>query len=122
MFDGTPCDWFWGMSPEWVGDVFLESSAVIGNDSGMAHMAGMLGVPTLAVHAQVKPEQLWNHTDVAAVYPGEISCAGCNWQGGKGWNPRCDAACSALFSVSAERVLKVCLGLIESRASRAVAA
>ena len=67
-FSSTPAKWFWGQSPEWVTDAMLGAHAFIGNDSGMAHLAGMLGVRTIAVHAQVSPVQLWRHTDIIPVF------------------------------------------------------
>jgi O-methyltransferase len=47
--------WFWGQSPEWVIDLVSGASCVIGNDSGVAHLAGLLGVPALAIHAGCLP-------------------------------------------------------------------
>lgn len=104
-FSSTPAKWFWGQSPEWVTDAMLGASAFIGNDSGMTHLAGMLGVRTIAIHAQVSPAQLWGHADITPVFSQE-PCAGCSWQSENGYRKSCDKfGCSALMGIATESVL-----------------
>lgn len=104
-FSSTPAKWFWGQSPEWVTDAILGAHAVIGNDSGIAHLAGMLGVKTIAIHAQAPPEQLWGHTHIIPVFS-QASCAGCCWQGERGYKPGCEKfGCSALAGIGTEDAL-----------------
>ncbi len=106
-FETTSAKWFWGLSPEWVTDALLGAHALIGNDSGMAHLAGMLGVKTIVIHAQVSPEQLWGCTDVISVFSKE-PCAGCGWQHEKGHRHSCEKfGCSALMGIGAERVISM---------------
>lgn len=104
-FSVTKAVWFWGQSAEWVQDAMLHAEAVIGNDSGMVHVASLLGVKSVAIHAQISPEALWDCTDVIPVFSGE-SCAGCAWDGAKGWRKSCDnAGCSALMGITPSSVM-----------------
>ena len=50
---------------------------VICNDSAPAHIAGTLGVPTLAIHAQQPPAIFNLYPSVHSVYPVDSLCAGC---------------------------------------------
>lgn len=111
IFGATGATWYWGASPEWVFDVLLGSRGFVGNDSGMAHLAAMLNVETVAVHAQVSAEQLWGGTGVLSVMP-DTQCAGCNWQRERGWREPCANLCSALQTISPETVLETIKGVL----------
>jgi ADP-heptose:LPS heptosyltransferase len=101
--------WFWGMEPEWIADAMLEAEAVIGNDSGMAHYAAMLGVKTIAIHAQTLPHQLWSKTNVISVQSQNYDCLGCNWKLERGFRPECNHGCGALEDVTPMQVVKAVL-------------
>lgn len=105
---------FWGTPHEWIEDAILGASCVVSNDSGMAHFAGLLGVPCVSVHAQLKPSQLYG--DLARVNSAfaQTSCAGCAWQSDRGHRAECDGGCSALASISAERVFEMVCEAIKS--------
>lgn len=57
MFGGTRARYFWGHSPEAVKRLAMNAAIVIGNDSGPSHLGGLLGVPTLAIHAGCLPHE-----------------------------------------------------------------
>jgi hypothetical protein len=105
-FSGTSAQYYYGCDSEWVQDAILGARGVVGNDSGMAHLSGMLGVPTVAVHAQVTAEQLWSDTDVLSVAAKNMSCVGCGWRIERGWRRACENQCSALYSTSPEQVME----------------
>lgn len=102
--------WYFGKDADWVMRAMLRAQCVVGNDSGMVHVAGLLGVPTVAIHAQHTPEALFSLSDVASAYP-ETKCAGCAWQASRGWSSVCGTGCSALASVSPERVAEMILNV-----------
>lgn len=105
-FSSTPAKWFWGQSPEWVTDAMLGAHAFIGNDSGMTHLAGMLGLRTIAIHAQVSPAQLWGYTETIPVFSDAL-CAGCSWQSERGHRQSCEKfGCSALMGIGPLQVLR----------------
>jgi hypothetical protein len=86
-------------------DAMLGAACVLGNDSGMTHVAGLLGVPVIAVHAHLPPDFLFAHARVASVTPAS-DCTFCRWQPDRGYNTACDAACSALGTIGPEEVLR----------------
>jgi hypothetical protein len=80
----------------------------------MAHFAGLLGVSCISVHAQLTPRQLYGKLAMVRSAFAETACAGCAWQHDKGWRPECGGECSALMSISAERVFEAVCEAIES--------
>lgn len=60
---------------------------VVGNDSGPMNAAGSLGVPCVAIHAQMSAKGLTaDYPTVRSVVPSwEGTCAGCHWQGFAGY-------------------------------------
>lgn len=46
-----------GEPPDWVCQLLLGSECVVGNDSGIAHLCGLLEVPCIAVHAGTLPHE-----------------------------------------------------------------
>ncbi len=102
---GSWMSWVYGHDAAWVGDAILAARCVVGNDSGIAHYAGLLGAPTVAIHAQLAPQILWSCSEVRAVTP-DTKCRFCGWQREKSYSDACDRGCSALSSISPETVLK----------------
>jgi len=99
--------WVVDQSEEWVMSAMLGAECVIGPDSGMVHLAGLLGVPAVCVHSHLPPAFLFgNSPSVASVTP-PTECKFCRWQVDKGYNDSCAEACSALGAVSPETVLEM---------------
>lgn len=105
VFNSTTALWSIGHPPEWLADAMLGAAAVVCNDSGAAHIAGLLGVPTIAIHAHLPPEFLFAHAKVTSVTP-KTNCTFCRWQPDRGYVSSCDTGCSALASIGPEEVLK----------------
>ena len=114
VFSQTTVLWAIDHPPEWVMDAMLGAACVIGNDSGMTHVAGLLGAPAVALHAHLPPEFLFSHAEVKSLAP-KTSCTFCRWQPDKGYNTACDAACSALATVGPEDVLRAVRGLVRRK-------
>jgi len=94
---------FWGQSPQAVCNLILHSQCVIGNNSGIAHLGGLLGVPTVAVHAQLGSETTFSLTNVVSVMPSNAHCSPCHFQMPH-FIAACDRGCWALMGISPDRV------------------
>jgi len=91
---------------EWVTDLMLGAEAVLGLDSGMIHMAGLLDVPAVSIHAHLPPEFLFSCAPSVRSAGAQTACSFCRWQEDRGFNEGCNAACSALATVGPERVME----------------
>lgn len=117
IFNETTALWAIGNPPEWLSDAILGATAVIGNDSGVAHLAGLLEVSTIAIHAHLPPEFLFRHANISSISP-KTSCTFCRWQPDRGYTSACSSGCSALASVSPEDVLHAFKKLSQSSTQR----
>lgn len=104
-FDQTTALWAIDHPPEWVMDAMLGAHCVIGNDSGMTHLAGLLGVPAVAIHAHMPADFLFAHTVIESLTP-KTNCTFCRWQPDRGYNNSCNAGCSALATIGPEDVMQ----------------
>ena len=83
------------------------ASLVIGGDSGMAHMAGLLGTKAIAIMAQAGVAYtFWCGDSVVGLLPSErILCRLCHWQPQAGCEPACGYFCAALGTISTYDVM-----------------
>ncbi len=88
----------WGFPYTHIMALMLEADIVIGNDSGMPHLAGTLGVPTVAVMGPTDPHTVFGYCeDVHTVRAEEVPCVGCHFAYAKGYTNICDNyGCEAL--------------------------
>lgn len=49
VFGSTSATWHWGNPPSWTAALIANARLFVGNDSGMAHVAGLYGVPGVVV-------------------------------------------------------------------------
>ena len=98
---------YWAIDhdPEWVMDTMLDAAAVIGLDSGMIHVAGLLGVPAVCIHAHLPPEFLFSHAPTVKSITPTTGCVFCRWQEDRGFMEGCGTACSAMAVVGPEAVM-----------------
>jgi hypothetical protein len=114
-FRNTSVQWFYGMKPEFIVDMLSNAALVIGNDSGIPHIAGLMGTPTIAVMAQLTPTLVFSHTDVQCVMP-NCGCSPCAWQGYRGWIESCDRlGCAALNSISFTDVFQRAMSILRNQ-------
>jgi len=104
-FDKSNAYWALDHTPDWVMDAMLGADAVIGLDSGMVHVAGLLRVPTVCLHAHLPPEFLFAHAPTVRSLSPRTSCVHCRWQHDRGFNEGCATQCSALSTVGPEEVM-----------------
>lgn len=89
------------------------SCLLVGNDSGMPHVAGLWNVPALSLAAQFRPNYLFACGDsVQVISPG--GCAGCHNLPEGGWEQGCNTGCSALQSIDVASVTDVIKEIYET--------
>lgn len=91
---------------------------VIANDSGPAHLAGTLGVKTLAVMGPTHPDMVFGYcpdVECLSVTAEELPCIGCHFKGDRGFKAACDQGCEALHILPVSRVLQHVLSGLGSR-------
>lgn len=124
QLDSTLCrtSAFWAIDhpPEWVMDTMLGAAAVVGNDSGMVHIAGMLGINAVAIHSHLPHDFLYSYApSVHSVTPA-TNCTFCRWRFDRGYSGACDTHCSALATVAPEAVLEAVLRVAHGPSSSTI--
>ena len=104
---------YWGRTWREIAAAMLVARLVIGNDSGPAHLAGTLDVPTMAILGPTTPSVFVQYGSVWCATPdkAEISCAGCYF--GAPFSRVCEVGCAALCHVRPARVIDEALQMIE---------
>lgn len=105
-FNESRAMWVIDQESEWVIHAMLGAQAVIGPDSGMVHVAGLHGVPTICVHAQLPSEFLFSCAPSARSVLPQTACVACRWQPENGYTSACESGCSALATVGPEAVME----------------
>jgi ADP-heptose:LPS heptosyltransferase len=100
LASGLDVVYIWGENPQNLSTLILGANLVLGNDSGIVHFAGLLGVPTISVHAGSLPHEfLYNLAySVQSVVAGHFQ--------------RSDHFTEALHSISVDQVLKAAKGFL----------
>jgi len=94
-------------------DAMLDAAAVIGLDSGMIHVAGLLGVPAVCIHSHMPPEFLFSHAPTVKSVTPDTGCVFCRWQEDRGFMEGCATACSAMAVVGPEAVMAAVTEVVE---------
>jgi hypothetical protein len=111
-FTNTPKYW-WGTSVERLAALIERAALVVGNDSFPAHLAGTIGVPTLALMGPTRPAVFAHTPTVECLASGLIECTGCHFAAP--FRAACDQGCQSLFRLFPEAVL----GRVLERVGRA---
>lgn len=78
--------------------------ALVGCDSGLAHVAGTMGLPTVAILGPTDPGIVFGHLPEVVpvrVDPQTVPCVGCHFSAAGGYGADCDRlGCDALASLS----------------------
>ncbi len=119
IFNKSNAYWAVDHSPEWVMDAMLMADAVIGLDSGMVHVAGLLRVPTICIHAHLPPAFLFHCAPTVRSVTPQTKCVFCRWQMDRGFNDGCAEMCSALATVGPEQVMATLSEMTAKKARKA---
>ena len=113
FFDGVT--WFEDSSfpADRTAAMFERAALVIGNDSGMVHLAGFLGVPALAICGPTVGSCVFGNYPSVRIAQAPMFCNGCMGMTHH-YNPRwCRLSCDALTNFQAPDVLKVALDMLK---------
>ena len=93
------------------------ASLVIANESGIAHLAGLLEVPAIVPLGPTKHE--WTYDMAPTVTsispPPGVKCQGCYWQREGGLLPVCSKECSALRTIHVFQVAERAIGVLTGK-------
>lgn len=105
-------EFFWGQSPEWVANACYYSKLVITNDSGIAHLSGLLNAKTIVIMSQLDPAKFYDFTKNEFILP-EHACTRCRFQPDRGYEEMCDWGCWALQSISPNKVFTESIKILQ---------
>lgn len=108
-FTNTPSYW-WGTTFGRVAAILERAAVVVGNDSFPAHLAGALGVPTVALMGPTKPTVFAHATAVECLASNRIECTGCHFAAP--FRAACDQGCLSLFRLYPEDVFRHVLHVV----------
>jgi hypothetical protein len=96
---------FWGQPWAKTAALMQQARLVVGNDSGPAHIAGTLDVPTIALLGPSQPSMFIHLESVRClqVSTEELSCAGCYFH--PPFTKKCESGCLALAHLKPATVL-----------------
>lgn len=97
-FTNTP-HFFWGFDLKKVAALVSVAKLVVGNDSGPAHLAGTMGVPTIVAAGPTRAECVFGHIPEVIPLKSEDPphCAGCHFKAP--FRAACDQGCQALYAL-----------------------
>lgn len=111
-----------GFSLPVVSAMMLTADLVVANESGPAHLAGTLDVPTLGIIGALDPRTMWGHMPSVVPISSKLECVGCHWQPEKGYRPWCAQGCEALFSLPAVDVIRKIVEMTNEHGSGSLSA
>lgn len=101
-FTNTPKYW-WGTAMEQLAAMIERAAMVVGNDSFPAHLAGTIGVSTLALMGPTRANVFAHAPSVLCMSSAAIECTGCHFAAP--FRAACDQGCLSLFRLFPETVL-----------------
>ena len=98
---------FWDMPAKEVIELIGSATILYGNDSGMVHVAGMLGTPAVVVLGPTSKKFVFDCGESVVGISSDMPCTGCYWQRDQGWDERCIKNCESLQSIKPESVFQL---------------
>jgi hypothetical protein len=108
-----PARRFGSNDPHRVAAVVKQSDIVVGCDSGMCHLAGILRKPALAVCGPTEGSIVFGGWPTVRYVQAPGSCTGCLWFRDGGWKPWCGFGCGALADIKPSVVEPRVAGILE---------
>jgi Glycosyltransferase family 9 (heptosyltransferase)/Macrocin-O-methyltransferase (TylF) len=93
-----------GQSAERVAGVLANAAAFVGNDSGMTHLAGILGTSTIALCGTTTGAKIFGAYPSVWSIDGPLACSGCYWQEGHRGDA-CRPRCPSIAAIPPAQVL-----------------
>lgn len=92
--------------PECLAGIMLTAKCVIGNDSGIAHLAGILGTPTIVLCGWSEGDKIYDFYPSVLSMQGTYACNGC-WTKTQDYDDqRCNRMCANLASIDPASVVR----------------
>lgn len=104
----------WNTRIPQIAALMRHAALVIGNDSFPAHLAGTVGVPTLALMGPTRAT-VFSHIPEVECLTSNMDCTGCHFQAP--FRAACDQGCMSLYRLFPDDVLKRALQKSGSRQS-----
>lgn len=103
-YTNTP-RFLWGFDLRKVAALMSVARLVVGSDSGPAHLAGTIGVPTIVTSGPTRSACVFGHIpEIIALTNDEAPlCAGCHFKAP--FRAACDQGCQALYALKPHQVL-----------------
>jgi hypothetical protein len=99
--DQMPCHWWGGFSVRQAAAMCRQADLVVANESGPAHLASVIGTPTVAICGPTDPALVFAHeANVRAVRIDSslMPCVSCHFAASHGYRHACDVGgCQALM-------------------------
>lgn len=97
-YKNTP-RFFWNFPWGRIAALMSLSKMVVGVDSGPAHIAGTIGIPTVALCGPTRPECVFSHMPnvIPLAAHDEPNCTGCHFKAP--FRSACDQGCQMLYSL-----------------------
>ena len=102
-YKNTP-NYFWGFSIPKVAAMIKRAALVVACDSFPAHLAGVVGVPTIALMGPTRSTVFAHATNIECLASGGIKCTGCHFR--PPFRAACDQGCLSLYRLFPEVVLR----------------
>jgi hypothetical protein len=102
-FTNTPLYW-WGTPLDRLAALVERAALVVGNDSFPAHLAGAIGVPTIALMGPTRPTVFAHAPAVECLASDAIDCTGCHFS--PPFRAACDQGCQSLFRLYPDVVFR----------------
>lgn len=101
-----------GRSAEEVAGLLSRAAVVIGNDSGITHLGGVLGVPTIALCGQTDGTAIFGLYPSVRILTGKLACNGCWWMPANGWHQDCHKSCPSLQTILPTEIADAVDGIV----------
>lgn len=100
------CEHVLGESPQRTVARFALTDLHVGNDSGMMHLSGLVGTPSVVVCGPTSGEQTYGSYASVETVQGEASCDACYWNRDRGFGVECNSGCINMWDIRPERVFE----------------
>lgn len=108
-----------GRSPAEVAALIRGASLVIGNDSGPAHLGGLIGTPTLALCGIVGGRRVFGAYPSVRWIDGPLPCTGCEWDDREFEEQHCKGMrCASLALITPAQVMDAVRDMVRPRQRR----
>lgn len=118
--DAFPLPKFRSANPYDVAAVVSKVDMVLGNDSGMPHLAGFVGTQALAICGPTDGEVAFGGWPTVHPIQAPGKCTGCLWFQDGGWNSWCGFGCQTLNDLKPSTVLDHVVSVMNEECAKGV--